>query len=146
MGSRSWSYAEISRARDWSEAADVDANWRVARNAGRALIAGPLTEAHEIGSRFVDQAAWNRGKARAGERGGARVGKPSWLRILTITGGSSIAARIFKAPPRVITSIRGVYVCNPLLDAASWLLPRGVYIGEGLSRPNRDGALVKLDD
>jgi hypothetical protein len=26
----------------------------------------------------------------AGERGGARVGRPRWLRILSITGGSSI--------------------------------------------------------
>jgi hypothetical protein len=25
-----------------------------------------------------------------GERGGARVGRPRWLRILSITGGSSI--------------------------------------------------------
>ena len=29
---------------------------------------------------------------RAGERGGARVGKPRWVRILTINGGSSMAA------------------------------------------------------
>ena len=45
------------------------------------------------------QAAWNRSTRRAGERGGARVGKPKWARILTITGGSSIAAMIFKLPP-----------------------------------------------
>ena len=36
----------------------------------------------------------------AGERGGARVGRPKWLRIL-ITGGSSMAAMIFKLPPPV---------------------------------------------
>jgi hypothetical protein len=30
----------------------------------------------------------------------AWVGRPRWLRILTITGGSSIAAMIFKAPPQ----------------------------------------------
>ena len=40
------------------------------------------------------------------ERGGARVGRPGWARILTITGGSSMAAlrqvsrqaMIFKLP------------------------------------------------
>ena len=38
--------------------------------------------------------------AEAGCCGGARVGRPRWLRILTITGGSSIPAMIFfKAPP-----------------------------------------------
>ena len=53
------------------------------------------------------QIVWNRSTRRAGERGGARVGRPRWLRILTITGGSSIAvlrrvrtAMIFKAPPQ----------------------------------------------
>ena len=34
------------------------------------------------------------------QRGGARVGRPRWLRILTITGGSSMAAMIFKLPPQ----------------------------------------------
>jgi hypothetical protein len=29
-----------------------------------------------------------------------RDGRPRWLRILTITGGSSMAAMIFKAPPQ----------------------------------------------
>src|SRR5262249_11972652 len=38
--------------------------------------------------------------ARAGARGGARVGRPRCLRILTITDGSSMAAMIFKAPPQ----------------------------------------------
>jgi hypothetical protein len=41
---------------------------------------------------FGCQIIWNRSKRCAGERGGARVGRPRWLRILTITGGSSIAA------------------------------------------------------
>ena len=31
---------------------------------------------------------------------GARLGRPRWLRILTITGGSSTAAMIFKLPPQ----------------------------------------------
>ena len=39
--------------------------------------------------------------ADLGHRGGARVGRPRWLRILMITGGSSIAAMIFKAPPQL---------------------------------------------
>jgi len=42
------------------------------------------------------QAAWNRSSRRAG----ARVGKPRWARIRTITGGSSMAAMIFTAPPQ----------------------------------------------
>src|SRR5919106_999065 len=40
----------------------------------------------------VAQIVWNKSTRRAGERGGARGGRPRWLRILTITGGSSIAA------------------------------------------------------
>src|SRR5215472_2392102 len=47
------------------------------------------------------QIVWNRSTRRAGARGGARVGSPKWLRILTITGGSSMAAMIFKAPPQL---------------------------------------------
>ena len=46
------------------------------------------------------QIVWNRSTRRAGARGGARVGRPRWLRILMITGGSSMAAMIFKAPPQ----------------------------------------------
>src|SRR5215831_13933108 len=49
---------------------------------------------------WVAQIVWNRSTRRAGARGGARVDKPKWVRILTITGGSSIAAMIFKAPPQ----------------------------------------------
>ena len=57
-------------------------------------------------SAFGSQAAWKKcpeashSTRRAGERGGARVGKPKWARILAITGGSSMAAMIFKAPPQ----------------------------------------------
>src|SRR5215510_1716937 len=36
---------------------------------------------------------WNRSTRRAGARGGARDDRPRWLRILTITGGSSMAAQ-----------------------------------------------------
>src|ERR1700739_4251543 len=41
---------------------------------------------------FGSQTVWNRSKRCAGARGGARAGRPRWLRILTITGGSSMAA------------------------------------------------------
>jgi len=47
-----------------------------------------------------DKTAWNRSNRRAGKPGGARVGRPRWVRILRITGGSSIAAMIFKLPPQ----------------------------------------------
>jgi hypothetical protein len=47
-----------------------------------------------VGSRwqpvFGCQIVWNRSTRRAGARGGARVDKPRWLRILMITGGSSM--------------------------------------------------------
>jgi hypothetical protein len=49
---------------------------------------------------FGCQMVWNKSTRRAGERGEARVGRRRWLRILTITGGSSIAAMIFKALPQ----------------------------------------------
>jgi hypothetical protein len=47
-----------------------------------------------------DQAIWNRSNDRAGDRGGARAGKPRWMRILAITEGCSMAAMIFKGPPQ----------------------------------------------
>ena len=54
-----------------------------------------------VGNRFsAPQIVWNRSNRCAGARGGARVGRPRWLRILTITGGSSMAAMIFKLPPQ----------------------------------------------
>ena len=53
-----------------------------------------------VGNRFGSQVVWNRSNRCAGERGGARVGRPRWARILTITGGSSMAAMIFKAAPQ----------------------------------------------
>src|SRR5438045_3475642 len=42
------------------------------------------------------QIVWNRSNRLARARGGAWVGRPRWLRILTITGGSSISAMIFQ--------------------------------------------------
>jgi len=44
-----------------------------------------------VGNWFGSQVVWNRSNRCAGARGGARVGRPRWVRILTITGGSSIA-------------------------------------------------------
>src|SRR5262245_52985055 len=58
-----------------------------------------------VGKRFrFVQIVWNRSTRRAGERGGARVGRPRWLRVLTITGGSSmpvLTARISLKPARL---------------------------------------------
>ena len=82
-------------------------------SSGSARIAsrrGRLTAVCERGPRRIDgpvaqpfllefQAAWNRASVRAGERGGARAGKPRCVRILTITARSSMAAIIFSAPP-----------------------------------------------
>src|SRR5262245_40434611 len=42
---------------------------------------------------FGFQIVWNKSTRRAAERGGARVGRPRWASILTMTGGSSIGAR-----------------------------------------------------
>ena len=62
-----------------------------------------------VGNRFsAPQIVWNKSNRCAGERGGARVGRPRWARILIITGGSSMAAlrrgsgqaMLFKLPPQ----------------------------------------------
>ena len=46
-----------------------------------------------VGKRFsTRQVVWNRSTRCAGARGGARVDRPRWVRILMITGGSSMAA------------------------------------------------------
>src|SRR3989442_15816850 len=46
-----------------------------------------------VGKRFsAAQIIWNKSNRCAGERGGARGGRPRWARILTITGGFSMAA------------------------------------------------------
>src|SRR5262249_53520060 len=61
-----------------------------------------------VDNRFGSQVVWNRSNRCAGERGGARVGRPRWVRILTITGRSSIAAMIFKLPmgPALAVAVR----------------------------------------
>src|SRR5215470_15995044 len=80
----------LARAAQWPEALD----W---------LAVAPLARTQSerrVGNRFGSQVVWNRSNRCAGARGGARVGRPRWVRILTITGGSSIAAMIFKAGPQ----------------------------------------------
>ena len=63
------------------------------------LYSERATPSAGVGNRSsTRQAVWNKSNRCAGARGGARVGRPRWLRILTITGGSSMAAMIFKAP------------------------------------------------
>ncbi|MGH9959393.1 MAG: hypothetical protein ACREBC_20090 [Pyrinomonadaceae bacterium] len=52
-----------------------------------------------------DQASSNRSKALAAARGGARAGKPRWVRILVVTGGCSMAAMIFKARAKGVVVI-----------------------------------------
>src|SRR5215468_10977455 len=54
---------------------------------------------------FGSQVVWNRSNRCAGARGGARVGRPRWVRILTITGGSSIAAMIQGAAIRAVLHV-----------------------------------------
>src|SRR5262247_2349005 len=56
-----------------------DARWNSERAAPSACVGRRLS---------APQIVWNRSTRRAGPR----VGRPKWLRILTITGGSSIAA------------------------------------------------------
>ena len=60
------------------------------------LLGGTGRTGWERGS-VGDQACWNPSKALAAARGGARAGKPRWVRILVTTGGCSMAAMNFKA-------------------------------------------------
>src|SRR4029077_20108717 len=59
-----------------------------------------------VGKLFGYQIDRNRSTRRAGERGGARVGRPRWLRILRITGGSSMAAGNLLVAARAAASRR----------------------------------------
>ena len=62
---------------------------------------------------------------RAGERGGARAGKPRCVRILTMTAGSSMAAMILNSPPhcgqcsRSISNTRFSRRAQPMRAGAS---------------------------
>src|SRR5215510_14123700 len=76
------------------------------------LAVAPLARAQSerrrriaLATGFGSQVVWNRSNRCAEVRGGARVGRPRWVRILTITGGSSIAAMIFK----ISAAVRAVF-------------------------------------
>ena len=79
----------------------------------------------------MGQAAWNRGKGRAGERGAARAGKPRCARIWTITWGSTMAAMIFKCPPQ--RGQRSMPISNTRLSKHAQLMRAGASGGRGLS-------------
>ncbi len=54
-----------------------------------------------VGKRFsAPQIVWNRSTRCAGERGGARVGRPRWLRILTIFTTTSHLVRCDRTTTR----------------------------------------------
>ena len=62
-----------------------------------------------------EEAVCRNASSRAGVRGGARVGKPRWLKILMITAGSSIAARSGKGPlhcGQVVMSMANMRLSN----------------------------------
>ena len=62
---------------------------------------------------FGFQIVRNKSTRRAAERGGARVGRPRWVSILTMSGGFSIAAIIFKAPTAAVGAVLQVDVEDP---------------------------------
>jgi hypothetical protein len=70
-----------------------------------------------------DEAGWNRSKALPAARGGARAGKPRWVRILVITGGCSMAAMIFKVPPH--REECSIWISNTRYESPPWLSPFG---------------------
>src|SRR5262245_28674819 len=61
-----------------------------------ALSSGERHRRLALASDFRLSDCRNRSTRRAGAHGGARDGRPKWLRILTITGGFSLAAMILK--------------------------------------------------
>src|ERR671914_2819788 len=80
------------------EAPSFWAFWRLARV--RAKGECRLREMNRLESGIGwNQAFWKRSNGRAGERGGALMGKPRCARILAITVGSRMAAMIVKEPP-----------------------------------------------
>jgi hypothetical protein len=100
--------------------------YRAARpEGGRTRAKGSLAVGLHWQVVFGCQMGWNKSTRRAGERGGVRVGRPGWLRILTITGGSSIpvlrlegAAMIFK----VAAVVRAVFDVDVDLSGANAVL------------------------
>src|SRR5215467_14928135 len=68
-----------------------------------------------VGKRFsAAHIVWNKSTRRADARGGARVGRPQWLRILTITGGSSMAA--LRRRLRTSDDLQGASGVGPVFD------------------------------
>ena len=63
---------------------------------------GPGGSVGSVAERDGSEVQWgiNRSEALAAARGGARAGKPRWVRVLVITGGCSMAAMIIKVPPQ----------------------------------------------
>jgi hypothetical protein len=74
-------FAGIFRAVHELVAADAAWFLGVGPSAGRAGSSDRLQKRFWL----TDQADWNKSSRRAGERGGARVDRPRWARILTIT-------------------------------------------------------------
>ena len=86
-----------------------------------------------------DQASWNRSKALAAARGGARAGKPRCVRILVITGGCSMAAMIFKVPPQCGQC--SISISNTRLSSRAQLMGAGA-AGGGSSAWSAEGVLA----
>jgi hypothetical protein len=78
-------------------------------SAGQRGLSAQGVEPDGRGIRGRDQAIWSRSNDRAGDWGGARADKPRWVRILAITGGSSMAAMIVKVPPLLADTARCRY-------------------------------------
>lgn len=88
-------------------------SWRCG-SSGERRPSAAIGAAREVVSNT--QAAWNSPSRRAGERGGARVGKPRWARIRTITRGSTMAAMRFTAPPQFRAMV-DIHIEDPLQKA-----------------------------
>ena len=90
------------------------------------------------------QDACNSGTERAGERGGARMGKPRRERILSITGGFSMAVVILEVPAKtkIVVPVvsdtlcfrwRGIRVESGRLQSAGWGGLRSGACGSGMA-------------
>ena len=65
-----------------------------------SLVASRAQRLNRIGSGVgLGSGHWESIEGRAGARGGARAGRPRWVRILAIKGGCSMETMSFKEPP-----------------------------------------------
>jgi len=64
------------------------------------------------GVRGRDQAIWSRSNDRAGDRAGARADKLGWVRILAITGGSSMAGNPVSPTPGGVRPTASVFAAD----------------------------------